>query len=308
MHVVIVVVVAPLGSDVNVTRRGWGREGFTPLHEAALSGHDVLCRLLCECGADRDLRDFYGKSALHVACEAGHLGAAGVLLRYGADPVLRDLTGATPLIYATREGAAELVSDIITRGHDLDSAGQSKRTALHIAACNGFEIIVKQLLEAGAKYNIKDQCNWTPLEHALSGNYAWCLFYLFQHGHSLPPIDLPVSLLDNMMSKGLSSLAVLLQLGWRPATEQLGRIKLKLSQTPAVDLGDVDATTRRIVEKELRNPSSLLRLGCNSAVASLARHTNYSTVADNIFDLEVPGEVTSALCLVNLQQYIFLVD
>ncbi len=295
------------GSHVSVTRQGWSREGFSPLHESAYGGHEAMCRLLCECGADRNLRDFYGKSALHLACESGHLGTASVLLRYGANPVLQDLAGCTPLIYAVRDGAVELVQDIIARGYSLDSVGQSKRTALHIAAGNGFELIVRLLLEAGARFNTRDQCHWTPLEHALAGDHVWCVFYLLQHGHSLPAQDIPLDLLNNMVSKSLASLAVLLLLGWRPAGTQLDHIKIALSQQDVSSVTEADMRTRRIVEKELRNPSGLLRLSCNKVVDLLAQHTGHKTIMDNIFELEVPSDVTNALSLADLQQFVFLV-
>lgn len=289
-------------------RQGWGREGFSPLHESAYAGHEAMCRLLCECGADRNLRDFYGKSALHLASESGHISTASVLLRYGCDPVLQDLSGTTPLIYAVREGALELVQDIISRGFNLDSVGQSKRTALHVATGKGYELIVRLLLEAGAKYNLKDQCYWTPLQHAISGDHTWCLFYLIQHGHPLPPQNMSLTLFNSMVSNSFSTLALLLQLGWRPDSPQLDQIRIILDQVRSAELGDLQRHMKDIVQKELRAPSSLLRLSSNKVLNSLAQHTDYVTIMDTIIELEVPLEVTNSLCLVELQQFMFLIE
>ena len=293
---------------MNLARQGWGREGFTPIHESAYAGHDAMCRLLCECGADRNLRDFCGKNALHLACESGHIPAASVLLKYGCDPVLQDLSGCTPLIYAVREGAVELVQDIISRDHNLDLAGQSKRTALHLAAAKGFELIVRLLLEANAKYDIKDQSRWSPLEHAIAGDHTWCLFYLLQHGHPLPPQNMALTLFNSMISKSLSSVALLLQLGWRPDKSQLDQIRLILRQLNAIDLSDVQKEIILIVDKELRKPSSLLRLSSNIVANMLARHTDHRTISDSVLELEVPADVTNSLCLVELQQFMFLIE
>ena len=291
-----------------MTRQGWGREGFSPLHESAYAGYHSMCRLLCECGADRDLRDFCGKSALHLASESGHLAAASMLLKYGCDPILQDLSGCTPLIYAVREGAVELVQDIISRGNKLDTEGHSKRTALHIAAGKGFELIVRLLLEAAAKYNIKDQNRWSPLKHAIAADNTWCLFYLIQHGHPLPPQNMALTVFNNMISNSLSSLALLLQLGWRPDKPQLDQIRIILNQLRFDTLGDVQQKMYMIVEKELSGPSSLVRLSSNVVVNMLAQHTDYRTIMDTVLELEVPADVTNSLCLVELQQFMFLIE
>ena len=297
-----------VGSNVDLTRQGWGREGFSPLHESAYAGHEAMCRLLCECGADRNLRDFYGKSALHLACELGHIQTASVLLKYKCDPVLQDLSGCTPLMYAVREGAVEVVQDIISRDHNLDSMGQSRRTALHIAAAKGFELIVRLLLEANAKYDIKDQNRWAPLEHAIAGDNTWCIFYLLQHGHPLPPQNMALTLFNNMVSQGLSSVALLLQLGWRPDKPQLDLLRLILHQVKTIDKSKVENDIVDIVEREIRTPGTLLRLSSNVVSNMLAQHADYRSISDFVLELEVPVDVTNSLCLVELQQYMFLIE
>nr|XP_033800283.1 ankyrin repeat domain-containing protein SOWAHD [Geotrypetes seraphini] len=64
--------------DVNATARG----GFTPLHLAAMQGHDLLLKLLIGAfGADVHRRDHSGRQAWQY-------------LRAGAPPELRELAGA----------------------------------------------------------------------------------------------------------------------------------------------------------------------------------------------------------------------
>ncbi len=61
-------------------------EGLTPLHFAAASGHDGVCRLLLQEGASCSSTGFRGISPLHVAAHFGHVGVFKTLLGVGLDP------------------------------------------------------------------------------------------------------------------------------------------------------------------------------------------------------------------------------
>ncbi len=290
---------------MNKTRGGWGKEGFSPLHEAACAGHVNMCRLLCECDADKDLRDFYGKSALHLACEGSNVPAAQVLLQYGCDPALQDLSGCTPLSYAVKEGLVELVDSILDLVCTLDAVDSSNRTALHIASDKGYEQIVRRLLEAGACFHVKDHCGWTPLEYAMSRGHMWCIFYLFLHGHPLPAPDCDLHLLENMILNNEAALALLLQLGWRPKESQLNLIKFTLSSQDCQSDQLVDI--RQLVEEELQMPSSLLKLSSHCVINSLAKHLKYKSITSTLMELEVPYEILDDLQFLYLQQFMFSV-
>eukprot|EP00971_Amphidinium_carterae_P088073 1742208-Amphidinium_carterae.1 len=55
---------------LNVQRH---RDGHTPLHRAARSGHKVVVQLLLELRADASIQDNKGVTAVDVAIAEGHL-------------------------------------------------------------------------------------------------------------------------------------------------------------------------------------------------------------------------------------------
>jgi ankyrin repeat protein len=59
--------VVAAGGDINAI----GDIGLTPLHNAAMRGHEVLVRRLLEMGADRAIRDEFGETAYDWANNKG---------------------------------------------------------------------------------------------------------------------------------------------------------------------------------------------------------------------------------------------
>ena len=101
------------GADPNAKE---DRVGSTPLHWAAMLGHEVFARRLLAAGADPNAADIYGGTPLHWAAGHGHSsGRASVvrlLLEAGADPHAKDNEGETPLIAAItndRDAVARLL-------------------------------------------------------------------------------------------------------------------------------------------------------------------------------------------------------
>ena len=79
-----------------------GRDGRTPLHEAASCGRAAVAELLLSEGAHVDARADDGTTALHWAGAASWEKVAELLLRNGADVNARDKGGQTPLHWAAR--------------------------------------------------------------------------------------------------------------------------------------------------------------------------------------------------------------
>lgn len=72
--------------------------GNTPLHYAAMAGHDTACRILLDAGANIDTPNRDGETPLLCACgQRGTDAAVRLLLLYGADPQLRSHSGVSPL-------------------------------------------------------------------------------------------------------------------------------------------------------------------------------------------------------------------
>jgi len=60
------------------------REGQTPLHQAAVNGHEDVVRLLLENGAVMETEDSHSHTPLHLAAENGHMVTVKLLLAAGA--------------------------------------------------------------------------------------------------------------------------------------------------------------------------------------------------------------------------------
>ncbi|CAG0919803.1 unnamed protein product [Notodromas monacha] len=71
---------------------------YTPLHDAAVRGHDEIVKILLENKAEVDARGgVYNGTALMEAASDGRESTVELLLAHGADPCLRDASGNTPL-------------------------------------------------------------------------------------------------------------------------------------------------------------------------------------------------------------------
>ena len=94
------------GEDPNV---GWTKNGAplpspSPLHDAACWGHEAVCRLLLEHGADPNIVADGRATPIHYACSDEEIrcppSIATLLLDFGADIEATDGLGRTPLMHA----------------------------------------------------------------------------------------------------------------------------------------------------------------------------------------------------------------
>lgn len=126
-------------------------EGKTPLHHAAMGGHDYAALLLIQSGAKVNALDERRETAAHYAAYFGHLEALKVLVSNQAEVNIQDFEGITPL---------------------------------HWAALQGFPNVVYFLLESGAYPNFMEANGnrYTPLDYAVVGNHSECAELLSQGG------------------------------------------------------------------------------------------------------------------------------
>jgi len=84
---------------------------FTPLHSAAMFGHDAICEILLRAGADVDAQTEPQKYApLHSAAFAGHVEVIKVLLAHGASPDLLNYRDERPADTARRQQQTAVAS------------------------------------------------------------------------------------------------------------------------------------------------------------------------------------------------------
>ncbi|KAF8379510.1 hypothetical protein HHK36_028948 [Tetracentron sinense] len=83
-------------------------------------------------------------------------------------PQMIDLEGPYRLLYCSSKGDKDGVMQEIQKGVSPNLADYDKRTALHLASCEGCTEIVDLLLEEGADVNSIDRWGRTPLSDARS--------------------------------------------------------------------------------------------------------------------------------------------
>jgi ankyrin repeat protein len=195
-----------------------GSEG--PLHQAASHNHLNMIRLLLEHGADptRDgngwcplttairynnpeaitlllqadisdpvVRGAWLEKSLRYACRQGERGAVLQLLNAGANINAPEETGypkgATPLLLAILNGHTKTAQLLIRRGARQDLADENGRLHLPLAAENGYDLIVRELIRSGGEPNLKSGANEdTPLILAVAKEHEKVIKILLENG------------------------------------------------------------------------------------------------------------------------------
>ncbi|KAM4018029.1 ankyrin repeat domain-containing protein 27 isoform 2-T3 [Anomaloglossus baeobatrachus] len=150
------------GLGVNVS----SRDGFTPLHIAALHGHSVLVHLLLKHGAHVDAKNGNRALPLHLACHKGHLEVVKILMEVSAGKNKKDANGNTPLIYACITGHMEMATQLLEHGASVNLGNVKGNTALHEAVRRNHEGLVKLLLLYGAPVDVRNKRQYCPLDFA----------------------------------------------------------------------------------------------------------------------------------------------
>jgi ankyrin repeat protein len=124
-----------------------------------------------------------GTTPLLRAAKAADLPAMKLLLAHGADPTLGPTrSGINPLMAAaglgtneadttgrskTQQDAITAIQLLIDQGLDINAKANDGRTALHGAALQGYDEVIKFLATKGADLNARDRKGFTPLDTAL---------------------------------------------------------------------------------------------------------------------------------------------
>ncbi|KAM3919856.1 ankyrin repeat domain-containing protein 27 isoform 2-T2 [Leptodactylus fuscus] len=150
------------GLGVNVT----SRDGFTPLHIAALHGHSVLVTLLLKHGAHVDAKNGNRALPLHLACHKGHFEVVKILMEYSTGKNKKDMNGNTPLIYSCIAGHLEMAALLLEHGASVNLCNVKGNTALHEAVRRNHEHLVKLLLLYGAQVDVRNKRQYCPMDFA----------------------------------------------------------------------------------------------------------------------------------------------
>lgn len=159
----------------------------TPLsiHDAARSGDLQALKHAIKGGAGVETRDCPGSTPLHLAASFDHDKAVSHLLASGADKNSRTLAGGhTPLHLAAFLNASRASSVLIRKKSNLNVTDDQGNTALMLASTEGAFEVAKQLLEAGAKKEVrtKNEAGFTALHLAVGSGNTEIVQLLLQHG------------------------------------------------------------------------------------------------------------------------------
>jgi hypothetical protein len=127
---------------------------------------------------------------LMQAQDASDLPALQALLDAGHDPNTRAANGASLLMMAAARGELAHVELLLARGADVNFTNQTGKTtrgdtALLTALYGGHEAVFNRLLQAGARLDVQNMWDWTPVHMAAAGNCVPCLETLAARGLSL---------------------------------------------------------------------------------------------------------------------------
>lgn len=149
---------------------------------AANRDHASVLKELLQHGANVNGQDHRGYTALHEAAENGSENLARILVEeYHADLHAKLLNGSFPIHIGAQSGRDECVKFFLSKNVDINCVNDERRTPLHTAVDNRRASTVRVLVAAGARLDLVDQHDMTPLDLAefhvaKKGNlFAWDL-------------------------------------------------------------------------------------------------------------------------------------
>ncbi|XP_026199131.1 histone-lysine N-methyltransferase EHMT1a isoform X2 [Anabas testudineus] len=202
------------GKDPNFLMEGQNKR--TPLHAAAAEGHQEICHMLVQAGANLDMFDEGQRTPLMAACENNHLDTVKYLLRAGASVNHKDVMGFTCLHLAAKLGHCEIVNHLVSkaskyinfqddggwtpitwaieykhkelvylllaRGADVNIRDKEENVCLHWAALSGCDDVAQALLEARCNLNALNVHGDSPLHVAARENHLECVMLFLSRG------------------------------------------------------------------------------------------------------------------------------
>ncbi|HBL98726.1 TPA: hypothetical protein DDZ86_03730 [Candidatus Dependentiae bacterium] len=159
------------GADVNISEKTMG---CTPLYLACQEGYEFIAKRLLESGALVDKSTNDGYTPLLWAVKAGNKEIVELLLKYKANVnIVEKIKGGTPLYLACQNGYEFIVKRLLESGALVNKGANDGSTPLYIACQNGYEFIVKHLLDSGALVDNGTNAGCTPLYIACQNEYEF---------------------------------------------------------------------------------------------------------------------------------------
>lgn len=166
-------------------------DGQTPLHFAAIAGHNSITKYLLENNAQTNVQDSSGATPLHEAVRYGHTEIAKMLLDSGASINSKDNLGKTPaLLIIPAEHRAEIYNLLISYKADITEKDMYGDSVLHTATMTNVPVeILEILVKAGAVVNERNKDGVTPLELAIENKISSHVKFYAEHGADINSKD-----------------------------------------------------------------------------------------------------------------------
>ena len=167
-------------------------------HVAALTGNlSLLDELFTKAHVPIDCRDKENSTALLHCSARGHYSCAEYLLSNGADPNARRLTGASALYFATSYHHTNIVELLLKQYKAIvDLSTFDGSTPLHVSCEQGFEDVVRLLIDAQANVNAKMNDGTTAVMLACQNGHLAIVQMLIETGKC----DATIQRLDGVTS------------------------------------------------------------------------------------------------------------
>ena len=167
--------------------------GCTSLHYAAMNGHTKVAILLLKRGSIVDSKNVKGTTPLHFAAIEGYRDMALLLLDHGADESCITNDGDAPIQFATTHGHVAVVQALLCHGADVNSAGGNqgrKQTPLHIAVRNKHEVLIRHLLRYNPDLELRTNASHrTVLHQACMNDVPATVRSLVKRGAKMEVLD-----------------------------------------------------------------------------------------------------------------------
>lgn len=191
------------------------KDNYTPLLMAASSGHTAVVELLLKQGANLKAKDTQEKTAIYLAAEENSIDTLKVILQNEDAKLLideSDLYENTPLHVAAINGYALVVEALLKHGARIDARNEDENTPLHLAAKNGKVRTITELVRKDPSIiNDEDEASNTPLHLAATEGHVKCCKELLERGAEVDARNSTLwTPLDCAAAKGHTKVAVIL--------------------------------------------------------------------------------------------------
>lgn len=165
--------------------------GSTPMLFAVTRGNLPAVELLIKAGANLNARDFYNNTPLMNAIFSGRFEIADFFMtKYPFMLSVLNINEKNKLLIASVEkGNVEFIKKMIKNGAEINAAGTSGNTSLHLAAIRSNLQVINTLIKSGANINSRNNMGQTALHFAAEAGNQQIIAVLKQCGADFLLID-----------------------------------------------------------------------------------------------------------------------